>query len=104
MDLKPLPGYALVRLKKLESGLKTEKEKYAVRSEGTLISFMIEYGEKDVFVVEGKAVKIPDYYNSMKNKTVYFAPFEDGEPVKVKDEEYVFLPVKEIRGVNHAEA
>ncbi len=91
--LKPLPGFALVELpKKYESGLTTEKEKYAMRSEG----IMREVAVKPDATFEG--MKVSDYYEGL-NKTVYFAPFEDGEVVKHEDKEYVFVPVKSLRGV-----
>jgi len=35
---------------------------------------------------------------------VYFTPYEDGEVVKLEDKEYVFVPVKSLRGVKDAEA
>lgn len=100
MNLMPLPGYALVRLKeKYESGLSTEKEKYTERSEGTLVSFMVEYKNNEAFAVEGVAVPVAEYYNNLKGGTVYFAPYTEGEPVKHEGSEYVFLPIKELRGV-----
>lgn len=88
MELSPMPGYALVRLKeKYESGLSTEKEKYAERTEGTLISVGWLAGDSY------------DSHIAAEGNTVYFAPFTDGEPVKHEGAEYVFLPIKEIRGV-----
>lgn len=89
MELKPLPGYALVRLKeKYESGLSTEKEKYAERSEGVLVQIAVSPSDEQGFWYEGNV-----------NSTVYFAPYTDGEPVKHEGSEYVFLPIKELRGV-----
>ena len=88
MQLKPLPGYALVRLKeKYESGLSTEKEKYAERSEGTLVSVAWLAGDPY------------DSHIAAEGNTVYFAPYTEGEPIKHDGEEYVFLPLKELRGV-----
>ena len=86
--LRPLPGYALVRLKeKYESGLSTEKEKYAERSEGELVA---------VGWVAGDPY---DSHIAAEGKTVYFAPYTEGEPVKHDGHEYVYLPIKELRGV-----
>lgn len=98
MHLKPMPGYALVRLKqKYESGLSTEKEKYAERSEGTLIDFILETDEDNVHSLE----EFVEFYKGACNHEVYFAPYTEGEPVKHDGHEYVFLPIKEIRGVNY---
>lgn len=97
MDLKPLPGYALVRLKKLESGLQTEKDKYAMRSRGILITISTRV-PKEMDAVEKET------WEPAIGHEVYFAPFEDGEPVKFEGEDYVFLPIKELRGVNYAKA
>lgn len=96
--LKPLPGYALVRLKeKYESGLSTEKEKYAERTEGTLIELAFVMGETmpDTFTEYDFA----ETYGKGQDNTVYFAPYTDGEPVKYDGSEYVFLPIKELRGI-----
>jgi hypothetical protein len=93
--LKALPGFALIELPtKYESGLTTEKEKYASRSEGILrdASFI---GELDSIYAQ---------YQTSKDFTVYFAPYEDGESVKDGEKEYVFVPVKSLRGVKYAEA
>lgn len=94
--LKPLPGYALVRLKeKYESGLSTEKEKYAERTEGTLVEFVLVADEHNVNAVD----ELHDVYKNAIGCEVYFAPYTDGEPVKHDGHEYVFLPMKELRGV-----
>lgn len=96
--LRPLPGYALVRLKeKYESGLSTEKEKYAERTEGTLVDF-IHVNEVAAASPEGLEVLIQNY-RAARGCEVYFAPYTDGEPVKHDGQEYVFLPIKELRGV-----
>lgn len=96
MQLKPLPGYALVRLKeKYESGLSTEKEKYAERSEGTLVDFVLVVDEHNHNAIE----ELADMYNGARGNEVYFAPYTEGEPVKHDGAEYVFLPLKELRGV-----
>lgn len=98
--LKALPGFALIELpKKYESGLTTEKEKYAQRSEGILIDA--------VYIADEDMMRPDDYertYGKAKGHTVYFAPYEDGEPVKYENKEYVFVPVKQLRGVKDAEA
>lgn len=92
MQLKPLPGYALVRLKeKYESGLSTEKEKYAERSEGTLVAVNVK-----AITYEGKPQSA---YHDHVGCEVFFAPYTEGEPVKHDGSEYVFLPIKELRGV-----
>ena len=100
--LKALPGFALIELpKKYESGLTTEKEKYASRSEGVLRDAIYFIGEDDV------TLAAEDYdrtYGKAKDHTVYFAPYEDGESIKHEDKEYVFVPVKSLRGVKDAEA
>ena len=94
--LKALPGFALIELpKKYESGLTTEKEKYAMRHEGVLRDFIIVLENEDYQVSEDLYI----LYNKAKDNTVYFAPFEDGEVIKHEDKEYVFVPVKSLRGV-----
>lgn len=98
MNLIPLPGYALVRLKeKYESGLSTEKEKYTERSEGTLVNIAFILGETmpDTFTDSD----FQDTYGLGQGNTVYFAPYTEGEPVKHEGSEYVFIPIKELRGV-----
>lgn len=98
MQLKPLPGYALVRLKeKYESGLSTEKEKYAERSEGTLVELAFVIGETmpDTFTEHDFEAT----YSLGQGNTVYFAPYTEGEPIKHEGSEYVFLPIKELRGM-----
>lgn len=96
MQLKPLPGYALVRLKeKYESGLSTEKEKYAERSEGVLVDFILVASEKTGEITE----ELYQQYNGSRGCEVYFKPYTEGEPVKHDGEEYVFVPMEELRGV-----
>lgn len=93
MQLKPLPGYALVRLKeKYESGLSTDKEKYTERSEGTLISVSVRSTSQEVDVDN-------ETWGGAVGCEVYFAPYTEGEAVKHDGAEYVFLPLKELRGV-----
>lgn len=90
--LKPLPGFALIELpKKYESGLTTDKEKYALRSEGILRNASFQ-------------IKDSKQYKEAEDKTVYFTPYEDGEVVKYEDKEYVFVPLQSLRGVKDAEA
>lgn len=93
--LKALPGFALIELpQKYESGLKTEKEKYAERHEGILRDFtLVSEGEYSL------AEDLVEFYNTASNKTVYFAPYEDGEVIKHEDKEYVFVPTRSLRGV-----
>ncbi len=100
--LKALPGFALIELpKKYESGLTTEKEKYASRSEGVLRDMQFVPTLADMKAMEYEyAVD----YGHAKDKTVYFAPYEDGESIKHEDKEYVFVPTRSLRGVKNAEA
>lgn len=94
--LKPLPGFALIELPaKYESGLQTEKEKYATHSEGILRQAVYVIGENDRMTPED----YEESYGKSKDKTVYFANFADGEIIKHENKEYVFVPVKELRGV-----
>lgn len=93
--LKALPGFALIELpKKYESGLTTEKEKYAMRHEGILRDFTL-VADREFDVAED----LVEFYNTAANKTVYFAPYEDGEVIKHEDKEYVFVPTRSLRGV-----
>jgi hypothetical protein len=94
--LKALPGFALIELPtKYESGLTTEKEKYAMRSEGILIESVIVADSENYNALED----IAELYGKASGHTVYFAPYEDGEPIKHENKEYVFVPVKSLRGV-----
>lgn len=87
--LKPLPGYALVKLgNQYKSGLSTEKEKYSTNTSGTLMSVG--------FTLE---TEVPKLAIESIGKTVYFAGFQDGEPVTDNGDEYVFVPLTELRGV-----
>ncbi len=93
MQLKPLPGYALVKLKKkYESGLSTEKEKYAERSEGVLVSVSVR-ADNSLVAAEKET------WEEAVGCPVYFAPYTEGEPIKHEGSEYVFLPLKELRGI-----
>lgn len=88
-SLKPLPGYALVRLgNQYKSGLSTEKEKYSTNTSGTLMAVGVDpNGEPPTQIIISVG------------KTVYFAGFQDGEPVTDNGDEYVFVPITELRGV-----
>lgn len=99
MQLKPLPGYALVKLKKkYESGLSTEKEKYASFSDGVLVDFMLSIQD-----IEGDlSEELNSFYEDFVDKEVFFAQYTESEPVKHNDDEYVFLPLKELRGAKDA--
>ena len=93
--LKALPGFALIELpKKYESGLTEAKEKYAIRSEGVLRDVVVANDGSDQLIIE-----LSEIYGEALDKTVYFAAFEDGEVVKHENKEYVFVPVKSLRGV-----
>lgn len=93
--LKALPGFALIELpKKYESGIITDKEKYAIRSEGTLIDYILVGDQYNQYALE----ELAEIYESSKGKTVYFAAYQDGEVVKHENKEYVFVPLKELRG------
>lgn len=88
-----MPEFALVKLnKKYESGLSTDREKYAMNSCGTLIDVNV----KPTGIHDGKPYGT---YHNCISKTVYFTPFEDGDIIKLDGEEFVFVPVKQIRGV-----
>ena len=87
--LIPLPGYALVKLgNQYKSGLSTEKEKYSTNTSGTLVSVG--------FTLE---TEVPKLVIESIGKTVYFAGFQDGEPITDDGNQYVFVPITELRGV-----
>lgn len=91
--LQALPGYALIELPvKYESGLATEKEKYATRSEGRLLDMMVTV-DRTEYNEHKKA------YTAAIGQRVFFAAFEDGEPILHDGKEYVFVPVDKLRGV-----
>jgi hypothetical protein len=99
--LKALPGFALIELpKKYESGLTTEKEKYAMRSEGILREYILVADQEDYVPLD----ELAELYENARNKTVYFAPYEDGEVIKDEEKEYVYVAVRQLRGVKDAEA
>lgn len=87
--LIPLPGYALVKLgNQYKSGLSTEKEKYSTNTSGTLMAVGVNpNGEPPTQIIISVG------------KTVYFAGFQDGEPITENGNEYVFVPLTELRGV-----
>ena len=88
--LIPAPGYALVRVRgQYKSGLSFEKEKYSTNTRGTLIG--VNFRSDD----DEESRKLLDYLGDL----VFFDGFQDGEAIKEDDGEYIFVPVKEIRGV-----
>lgn len=111
IPLKVLPNYALIQLeKKYESGLISDREKYSTNSSGILLDYLIDLtdlplsiksldithnSELDTASVLDQLVSI---YEDLKGKTVYFTPFEDGDIIKIEDTEYVFVPIKALRG------
>lgn len=99
-QLTALPNYALIKLPRAyTSSLTSEKEKYATASSGILVNFTITRSDKDNILPED----LLDIYNQYIDKTVYFTPFQDGDTIKIKDTEYVFIPVSELRGgLNYA--
>lgn len=95
--LSPMPGFALIKLnKKYASGLSTDREKYAMNSIGTVISVALSSDS-----IQGVAFNQDAYslYESIVGETAYFTPFEDGDIIKLDGEEYVFVPIKQIRGI-----
>lgn len=96
IDLQPLPGYALVRLpKKYESGLSVEKEKYSTNSSGVLLAMTHSTSTAGNVHVDQDYISV---YEQFKDMTVYFTPFEDGDEIKLNDDEYVFIPIEKLRG------
>ena len=92
----PLPGFALVQIDKAyQSGLIADKDKYSTNSHGTLLNFTIL---NDGSYININIEDLIDYYNQFKNKTVYFSPYEDGEEIKLNDQQYVLIPIKALRG------
>ena len=96
LPLTTLPGYALVQLeKKYQSGLTSDREKYSTNSSGTLIDLTISADAyPEYFPVED----LLQHYQQFTGKTVYFTPYEDGDIIKIEDTEYVFVPIKALRG------
>ncbi|ATW62227.1 hypothetical protein CQ476_26 [TM7 phage DolZOral124_53_65] len=91
--LQPLPGFALVRLpKQYESGLSTEKEKFAERTRGFMEGYTVD--SNDINELE----RLQSIYEYALGAEVYFTPYVDGSTIKVDDEEFVFVPLKELRG------
>ena len=96
IDLQPLPGYALAQLpKKYESGLSVEKEKYSTNSSGTLVSVRHSNASMNNVYIDTDAVSV---YEQYIGSTVYFTPFEDGDVIKLNEDEYVFVPIEKLRG------
>lgn len=80
--LEPTPGYTLVELPSAsDSGLTLSREKYEQITEGILI----DSSGKD-------AVTRP------KGTTVYFQPYQSGEPIVIDDKRYVFIQNNKIMG------
>lgn len=87
MNLEPLPGYALIKLNnEYQSGLTVEKDTFARRTQGRLIA--------------KNETGVPVW--NEEDTIVYFAPYEDGDPIKYLDNEYVFVKLTELRGIRHA--
>ena len=87
MNLEPLPGYALIKLNsEYQSGLTIEKDTFARRTQGRLIA--------------KNETGVPVW--NEENTIVYFAPYKDGDPIKYLDNEYVFVKLTELRGIQHA--
>lgn len=96
IGLQPLPGYALVRLpKKYESGLSVEKEKYSTNSSGVLITLRHTKQSYDRVIFDTDPLSV---YYRFKGMIVYFTPFEDGDVIKLNEDEYVFVPIEKLRG------
>jgi co-chaperonin GroES (HSP10) len=92
-ELTPMPGFALIKLnKKYESGLSTDREKYSMNTTGTLLSVTFD-NDFDISNVNKMAI-----IRNAIGKTVYFTPFEDGDIIKLDNEDYVFVPTQQIRG------
>lgn len=88
--LIPLPGYALIEVRsEYKSGLSVEKEKYSTNTSGCIVA--VNFHEDDKPSVRQLAKHIGDI--------AYFDGFKDGESIKDRTGEYVFVPVSEIRGV-----
>lgn len=80
--LKPLPGYSLVKLPQNDdSGLTLSREKYEQISKGTFIC-----GNSDVDM------------EPLHGTTVYFQPYQSGEPIVIDDNRYVFIDNTKIMG------
>lgn len=80
--LEPTPGYTLVELLSTsDSGLTLSREKYEQISEGTLIKGS---GEDAITCPQGT--------------TVYFQPYQSGEPIVINNKRYVFIQNSKIMG------
>lgn len=89
MKLEPLPGYALIKLhNQYRSGLTVEKDTFARRTQG----YLLAKNENGTLSWNGKGAE----------PIVYFAPYEDGDPIKYKNDEYVFVKLTELRGIQYA--
>lgn len=113
IPLKVLPNYALIQLeKKYESGLISDREKYSTNSSGILLDYLIALTDLPLSInsldnthnldLDLDTASVLDHltsiYEDLKGKTVYFTPFEDGDIIKIEDTEYVFVPIKALRG------
>ena len=80
--LEPTPGYTLVELPSAsDSGLTLSREKYEQITEGILI----DSSGKD-------AIARP------KGTTVYFQPYQSGEPIVIDNKRFVFIQNNKIMG------
>ena len=94
IKLAPFPGYALIELPvKYESGLISDKDKYATNSSGFLVSINPE-------TPSTRLNELLDGHDS--DTIVYFSPYEDGDEIEYNGIQYVFVPIKHIRGIKHA--
>lgn len=96
IPLKVLPGYALIQIaEKYQSGLIADRDKYSTNSSGTLLDLTIS---ADAYPEHFPVEELLQHYQQFTGKTVYFTPYEDGDIIKIEDTEYVFVPVKALRG------
>lgn len=80
--LEPTPGYTLVELPSTnESGLTLSREKYEQITEGTFV----DSSGKDAII-------------RPQGTTVYFQPYQSGEPIVINDKRYVFIQNDKIMG------
>lgn len=80
--LEPTPGYTLVELPSTSgSGLTLSREKYEQITEGAIID---SSGEDAITRPQGT--------------TVYFQPYQSGEPIVINDKRYVFIQNSKIMG------
>ena len=95
IPLKVLPGYALIQIaEKYQSGLVADRDKYSTNSSGVLLAYTLDIPKEYSSQLDEYSEEIVQ----LLNKTVYFTPYEDGDIIKIEDTEYVFVPVKALRG------